>query len=110
MNIKDIKEIKARTFGSKTIATRDDDGYWKVVIDMTESLSFDGVNFEDKKLETMALDKSFEKAYDVALTALFAKFESETKGLGTMFTDLLEGKQKEQEKDDNSKIDKDTKS
>jgi hypothetical protein len=87
----DWESIKIRKFGSQTVAEKDADGFWKIVINMTEDVSFDGKEFLHKQLETMAIDKKFESGYAVALQSLYNKFEEETDGIGTMFKELVLG-------------------
>ncbi len=98
-------DIVARTFSSTTVSTLEE-GYWKVIIDMVEKISFDGKEFEERKLDAMSIDKDFARAYETALKSLVNKYQDETKGFSTLFFELL----LDDKENDNTKADEDTKS
>ncbi len=82
-------DVKARKFGSNTYGYLEEDGKWKVIMDMVEGISFDGINFEEKKLEVMSIDKDFVNAYDVCERSLALKYQQEVGKAGTLFKELL---------------------
>lgn len=85
-----LNDAVVRIFGSNTIATKDENGYWKVITTMTEKVSTDGEHFEEKKIEKMGISNDFQQAFDTALEALLREYAAMTGGSGSMFKELLE--------------------
>lgn len=83
-------EIIARMMANNTVATKDADGYWKVIITMTEKISTDGEHFDEKKIEKMGISNDFQQAFDTALKSLLQEYAALTGGSGSLFEELLE--------------------
>lgn len=81
------EKIVGRKFFSEIVCTLDDDGFWKVHNIMGESRLPAGEEWETTKLEAMSIDKSFERAYAVALDSVLQEFSERTinKGLKSLF-------------------------
>lgn len=76
-------KIVGRSFGSDTLATLEEDGSWKIIVTMTERRMVVGKDWEAKKISTMCTNKSFDKAYSVALDSTLRQFEDSVKKTGT---------------------------
>ena len=68
-------DIVGRSFGSETIATKDDNGDWKVIVKMQEKRLVRGEDWEPKELSAMCTSDTFEKAYSVAMESVLKQFD-----------------------------------
>ena len=75
--------VIGRSFGSDTVATKEEDGSWKVIVSMTERRQLKGADWEEKKISTMCTNAFFEKAYSVALDSTLKQFEASVHKTGT---------------------------
>lgn len=78
--------VIGRSFGSDTVAEKDESGDWKVVVTMTEKRLIEGSDWEVKKISAQCTDKRFEKAYAVAMNSTLEQF---TDALGITKSDSL---------------------
>ena len=65
----DSNLLVGRIFESQTVGTKDEDGYWKVILSCTEKRTTDLVDWESGKIEFMGIDRDFGAAHKTALTA-----------------------------------------
>ena len=89
MNLK----IVGRSFGSSTVAEKDETGNWVVVVTMTEQRKLAGGDWEDKKISSQCTDRTFEKAYATAMNSTLEQFSDildKTNNKESLFDDLPE--------------------
>jgi hypothetical protein len=67
-------EVTGRYFGSDTIAEKNEQGDWEVVVSMTERRKLKDGDWEERVISTKCTDTSFDKAYEVAMNATLEKF------------------------------------
>jgi hypothetical protein len=65
----DVDKIKQRNFTSKTVGTRDEDGYWKVIIYCDELIVTNEGEELTKEISFMGIDRIFHGAHGTALKA-----------------------------------------
>lgn len=70
--------ITAKFFSSDTIAEVDGI-YWKVISTMTEKRKIDGGDWEEKKLEAMAIHRDLDKAVQVAMNSVMRQYNEVAK-------------------------------
>ena len=66
--------VVGRSFGSDTVAIKNELGDWEVTVNMTEKRLQEGMEWEERLISTKCTDSSFEKAYGVAMNATLDKF------------------------------------
>ncbi len=105
----DNNKLIGRTFGQKTTATKDEQGYWKIQVVIVESVTYpDGVTKEEN-IESECVDRDFDTAHQIALHSALSE-------LGMLvydrkFDSLIEGKEyqrKLEAESDGSENNKDT--
>ena len=70
-----MTDITGKVFSSTTIATKEEDGSWKIVVDMVERRRIGDGEWEEKKIESMCVDDTFEDAYQVAMNSVLENFQ-----------------------------------
>lgn len=86
----DMNQLKGRIFEQQTLGEIDKDGYWKVVVTITEKISYDGEVWEVENISAMSLDKSFDMAHKIAMQSALSELNSLVYSKG--FDSLIEGR------------------
>jgi hypothetical protein len=75
--------IVGRSFGSNTIATKEEDGSWKVIVDMVEKRLVKDADWETKTVSAMCTSDTFEKAYATAMESTLMQFQDAIDATGS---------------------------
>jgi len=86
--------VVGRAFSSGTVATKDENGDWKVIVDMVEKRLVEGLEWEEKKVSAMCTNKTFQDAYGTAMESTLKQFQDATLATGS---DSLFPKEEEDE-------------
>lgn len=92
--------VIGRSFGSETVATKTEEGGWKVIVSMTEKRILSGsTDWEEKHISSMCTDDYFENAYKVATEATLLKFSDAIKltQSDSLFEDMGEEESEKEE-------------
>lgn len=66
----DDRDILGRDFVSLTHSTKDAEGFWKVVVTITDRVLYAGdENWIEESVEAMSMDKDFHQAVETAMRA-----------------------------------------
>lgn len=102
--------LSGRSFGQRTTATRDEQGYWKLHVMMEEEVSYPDGTVRRETLESECMDKEFNVAHGMALGTVLAELDTLVYSRG--FDSLIEGidyqRKLEAENAAGSKTDEDT--
>ena len=76
-------EVTGRNFMSDIQCIKNADGDWEVVVRMQEKRKLDGKDeWEEKEVSSKCTDKSYAKAYQVAMDATLLKFQDQVSLIG----------------------------
>lgn len=102
----DNNKLVGRTFGQKTTATKDEQGYWKLRVVIEETVTYPDGTKKEETIESECVDKDFDTAHRIALYSALRE-------LGYLvydrkFDSLIEGREYEREHYGNSQDNTDT--
>lgn len=64
----DDRDILGRDFNSLTHSTKDEEGYWKVIVTISDKVLYAGSDsWIEEKVEAMSVDKDFHSAVETAM-------------------------------------------
>lgn len=65
--------IKGRTFSEETTAVKDEDGFWKIDVTMSEKVVYNDGTEREESINAMGMDKDFGIAHQMALFAALSE-------------------------------------
>ena len=83
-----MSKLTGRVFESNTTGTLEKDGYWKIIVSITEKQSEDGITWKEESISSMSLDTTFDAAHKTALRSVLQEMNERVYAKG--FDSLIE--------------------
>jgi len=87
----DMNKLSGRVFGQQTLGEKDEQGYWKITVVMTEKIIFPDGTSKEEKIESMCMDKDFDTAHQIALHSALSELRELV--YDKNFDSLIEGRE-----------------
>lgn len=101
------EDLKARTFQQTSSAKKDEDGYWKFRVEITETVVYNDGREESESIVSESMNKDFDIAHKIALHSALSELGDLVYDAG--YDSLIEARAHERElENDDSKDNQDT--
>lgn len=85
------KVVEARDYVSKTASVKEQDGFWKVVVTISDRVKYEGEDWIEETVEAMSIDNIFSQAIQTAMASALGVIVDQVYNRG--FAGLVESRE-----------------